>query len=99
MIVTVVLVVSALQIPPRQKWALMAVPSLGIFVILAAIGRIVSLVRLDNHDYTYSIGDFDIWSVMEVTVGLICACALTIRLLLLKMFPKFLSSVRRVIIR
>jgi hypothetical protein len=92
MIVMIIPVVLSLQIPPRQKWALMGVLSLGIFVILAAIGRIVSLVKLGRKDYTFSIGDFDIWSVVEVTVGLICACAPTVRPLLAKIFPKFMLS-------
>jgi len=91
-IVMVIPVVLTLQIPPRQRWALMGVLSIGIFIILASIGRIVSIVKLGSNDYTYSIGDFDTWSVVEVTVGLICACAPTIRPLLLRLFPKLMSS-------
>ncbi|CZR54086.1 uncharacterized protein PAC_03969 [Phialocephala subalpina] len=93
MILMVIPVVSTLQIPKRQKWALMGVLSLGIFVIFASIARIVSILRVSSDpDITWIIAEFDIWSVLECAIGIICACAPTIRPLLHKIFPKFMAS-------
>lgn len=46
----------------------MAVMSLGIFVMLASTGRIVSLLEL---------GEFDAWTVLVVTIVLICSVVIT----------------------
>ncbi|KAF8846915.1 hypothetical protein BDZ45DRAFT_755460 [Acephala macrosclerotiorum] len=93
MILMVVPVVSALQIPKRRKWALMGVLSLGIFVIFASIARIVSILRVSNDlDITWIIAEFDIWPVLECAIGIIRACAPTIRPLFHKIFPKFMAS-------
>jgi hypothetical protein len=94
MILMVIPVVSTLNIPRKQKWALMGVLSLGIFVIMASIARITALLGIGNDviDITWVIAIFDIWSVLETCIGIICACAPTIRPLLHKVFPNFLAS-------
>ncbi|KAH7410899.1 hypothetical protein BKA64DRAFT_662079 [Cadophora sp. MPI-SDFR-AT-0126] len=94
MVVMIFPVVWRLQIALRQKYSLVAILSLGLFVAVASIARILSIMKANDSDpdITWIIADFDIWTVVECSVGLICACAPMIRPLLLKMFPKFMAS-------
>ncbi|KUJ11062.1 uncharacterized protein LY89DRAFT_739276 [Mollisia scopiformis] len=62
MILMVVPVVSTLEIPRKQKLALMGLLSLGILVIIASIARISTLLSVgDSIDITWITGEFDIW--------------------------------------
>jgi hypothetical protein len=93
LILMVIPVVLTLRIPFWQKCVLMGVLSLGVFFILFSILRITSILRTDGRsDVTWILAGFDIWSILEVAIGLICACAPTIRPLLQKIFPNFLTS-------
>jgi hypothetical protein len=94
LIIMVIPVVVTLQIPRRQKIALIGVLSLGVLVIIASAARISSLLNDDtNTDFTWVTADFDIWTVLEVSIGIICACAPAIRPLIQKAFPKLLATV------
>ncbi|KAL5329761.1 hypothetical protein ACEPPN_003279 [Leptodophora sp. 'Broadleaf-Isolate-01'] len=94
MVVMILPVIWSLQIAPRQKYSLMTILSLGLFVAVASVARILSILKArdDDPDITWILANFNIWTVIEVCVGLICACAPTIRPLLLKIFPKLLPS-------
>lgn len=134
MVAMIIPVVWGLQIAPRQKYSLVAILSLGLFVAVASVARILSIMKANDSDpdITWIIADFDIvsltylfkrscslchprlsmrssvtstrrysryanfihphWTVIECSVGLICACAPTIRPLLLRLFPKFMAS-------
>ncbi|KAJ5042111.1 uncharacterized protein L3040_004669 [Drepanopeziza brunnea f. sp. 'multigermtubi'] len=93
-IVMVLPVIWKLQLPRGQRYSLMAVLSLGILVTVASIARASAIGRVSNtnHDLTWFVAEFDIWTIVEVCVGLICACAPTLRPLLLKIFPVFMAS-------
>lgn len=72
----------------------MCVLSLGVLVILASAARLSSILNQDkSSDITWVIADFDIWTVLEVSLGIICASAPAIRPLLQKVFPRMMRSV------
>lgn len=94
LIIMVIPVVTSLKIPKGQKTALMCVLSLGVLVILASAARLSSILNQDkSSDITWVIADFDIWTVLEVSLGIICASAPAIRPLLQKVFPRMMRSV------
>ncbi|KIN03215.1 hypothetical protein OIDMADRAFT_95408, partial [Oidiodendron maius Zn] len=69
-----------LKLPRTQKAALLAIASLSILVIIAAIIRFVRVTAIaSSKDYTWDSYDVTTWSAVEVDVGLICAAAPTIR--------------------
>lgn len=94
LVIMVIPVVTSLKIPKRQKAALMGMLSLGGFVILASAARLSSILKQDkSSDITWVIADFDIWTVLEVSLGIVCACAPAIRPLLQKVFPRLMRIV------
>ncbi|CAL3966372.1 unnamed protein product [Diplocarpon coronariae] len=94
MIVMIIPVVRSLRIPSRQKWTLMGIMSLGVFVIAASITRMVSISRYHQNtpDPSWVIVEFYIWTAVESSVGIVCACAPTLRPVLSKMFPTFVAG-------
>jgi hypothetical protein len=93
LIIMIIPVLSTLQIARRPKYALMGVLSLGLFVMVASIARLTMLNRyVGTQDITWYLVEFDIWTVWECSVGIICACAPTLRPLLRQMFPGFMDS-------
>jgi hypothetical protein len=78
-----------LQIPDRQRWALMAVFALGGVVVIVSILRIPALYHLmDSKDITWENPMACIWSTIEINVAIICSCLPTLRCL----FPKMLAA-------
>lgn len=49
---------------------------LGCFVSVVSVLRLVHLMRVDlnSNDYTWKMKEVLLWSVVEVNVGLVCAC-------------------------
>ncbi|KAK4508404.1 hypothetical protein PRZ48_002142 [Zasmidium cellare] len=73
----------------RQKWALNAVFSLGLLVVVAGIVRTVYLERLGSHwDITWLGFDVFVWSQLEVQLAIICASAPALRVF----FRRYLSD-------
>ncbi|KAL1640002.1 hypothetical protein SLS58_007428 [Diplodia intermedia] len=65
-----------LQIPRRQKVALLGVVSLGWLVLAASVVRIVRIRAIpDGSDFTWASYDVTIWSAVEVDAGLVCVAA------------------------
>jgi hypothetical protein len=92
LIIMVLPVLLSLQLPRRQKYALIAVMGLGVFVITASIARVIVTLYYGDADLTWNLAILDVWTVWECSVSIICACAPTVRPLLLKIFPRFLGS-------
>lgn len=98
LILMVMPVTISLKIPVRQKIALLAVFSLGVFVIAASIAKLlvvtllVQEIKEGTADYTWDIYSYDIWTVLEVAVGIIVANAPTMRPILARLFPRFMSN-------
>ncbi|KAI5462640.1 hypothetical protein BGZ63DRAFT_403848 [Mariannaea sp. PMI_226] len=69
----------------------------GTFVTVMSILRLRSLVLLTTRSQnpTWDYFEVSIWSVMEICVGIICACMPTMRLVLVRIFPRALGGSHR----
>lgn len=63
----------------QDKLALNGVFALGIFVCFASIYRIVVLFWINPADQTYTVYQATLWTHIEPSIGLICACLPIIR--------------------
>ncbi|EFQ34637.1 integral membrane protein [Colletotrichum graminicola] len=98
LIVMVIPTVRRLDIPHRQKIALGAVMSLGIFVIVASMIRLQLSLHLQYRPNSSAVRNtlgFFVMTVLECNVALICASAPTLRPLLAKLFPLWMNSAQR----
>ncbi|KAM3413839.1 hypothetical protein BST61_g10518 [Cercospora zeina] len=78
-----------LQLPRRQKWALVGVFAIGGIVVIVSILRLPSLYHLmRSKDLTYENAMAAIWSSIEMNTGIICSCLPTLRCL----FPTWLRG-------
>ncbi|KAH8758528.1 hypothetical protein F5882DRAFT_480263 [Hyaloscypha sp. PMI_1271] len=94
----VIIDVAILTLPIRKVWPLkMSVQKkvvvsfmflLGGFICVIGIIRLFFLATLKMADVTYSLVDTYVWSSVETSVGVICACLPTLRPLFTKLFPK-----------
>ncbi|KAG9235563.1 hypothetical protein BJ875DRAFT_458794 [Amylocarpus encephaloides] len=83
-----------LQLPIGQKISLTLIFILGLFDCAAAITRLVtSMLVLGNRDVTWDYVPGFIWSIIEPSVGIMCACLPTIRVILLLIIPESWRSV------
>ncbi|CEJ60339.1 hypothetical protein PMG11_08916 [Penicillium brasilianum] len=83
----------AIDIPKRQKIALMIMFALGGFVCITSIIRLVSLKTIsDSMDPTYDNVGAASWSAIECNTGIICACLPTLKPLLSRIIPGLLST-------
>jgi hypothetical protein len=63
--------------------------SLGAFVTIVSILRLQSLVNFGSHaNVTWDFYDVSLWSTIELGVGVIIACLPTVRIFVIKLFPK-----------
>jgi len=85
--------IKALQIRKGQKIALLGIVSLGWLVVVASIVRLVRLSTiLHAPDKAWASYDINIWTSVEINVGIICASAPTIKPVLAKIMPWFLTD-------
>ncbi|KAK4171373.1 hypothetical protein QBC36DRAFT_295424 [Triangularia setosa] len=87
-------VLSALKLPRRQKYALVGVFALGFFVCIVSIVRLVYLidvVKKQGYDATYNSAQMIYWTSVEVSAAICCACLMTLKPLIQRLFPKLLS--------
>lgn len=65
-----------LNAPIGQRLAFVGLFALGFFVCIVSILRLMSTIAIDlkNQDATYQLRYFLLWSVVEINVGLVCAC-------------------------
>lgn len=52
----------------------------------------LAALRISSHNPTWDFVLVGIWSNLEINVGVICACLPTMRLILIRLFPKQLGS-------
>ncbi|KAL4733519.1 hypothetical protein BDV11DRAFT_199852 [Aspergillus similis] len=86
-------VLKNLQLPRRQRLALMAVFALGAFVLVTSILRLKSLLVIsDSEDPTYDNVGAATWSAIECNVAIICACLPATRAFISKLIPRLFST-------
>ncbi|KAJ5773208.1 hypothetical protein N7457_008104 [Penicillium paradoxum] len=86
-------VLRSLQLPRKQKLALMAVFALGGFVLITSILRLQALLVISNsNDPTYDNVGAAAWSAVECNVAIICACLPGTRAFLSKFLPQIFST-------
>ncbi|THV77446.1 hypothetical protein D6C92_01214 [Aureobasidium pullulans] len=86
-------VLNKLHLPRKQKYALMAVFGLGLFVCLTSILRLKSLYDISvSDDITWDNTPAAYWSSLEVNFAVIAACLPTLRKTISRFFPRFFSS-------
>lgn len=81
--------------PRRQKIGLIAVLSLSLLIIVAAIVRAVRVVQEIESTVgaiPYESYDITIWTSVEINTALFCAAAPSLKPLIQKMIPGVLSS-------
>ncbi|KAI8627300.1 hypothetical protein F5Y19DRAFT_486886 [Xylariaceae sp. FL1651] len=84
--------VYALQIPRVQKAALIFVFTLGAFVVITSCLRTTTLdLQATTPDPLYDVAS-TMWTIIEMSVAIICACLPQIRPLVVKVFPKLMPS-------
>jgi len=85
--------IAALQIRKGPKMVLLVIVSLGWLVVAASVLRIVRISAiLTAEDKAWVSYDINIWSGVEVDVGIICASAPATKPLLAKLVPQFVRS-------
>ncbi|CAL5871356.1 uncharacterized protein PFLUO_LOCUS5606 [Penicillium psychrofluorescens] len=83
----------AIDLPRKQKIALMVMFALGSFVCVTSIVRLTALKKIaDSSDPTYDNVGAASWSAIECNTGIICACLPTLKPLLARLFPHMMSS-------
>ncbi|KAI1828276.1 hypothetical protein F4861DRAFT_174432 [Xylaria intraflava] len=79
--------VYALQIPRVQKIALVLVFALGVFVVITSCLRATTLdLQASSHDPLYDVAS-TMWTIIEMSLAIICACLPQIRHLVVKLLP------------
>ncbi|CAG8895691.1 unnamed protein product [Penicillium egyptiacum] len=83
----------AVDLPRKQRIALMIMFALGGFVCITSIVRLVSLKQIaESSDPTYDNVGAASWSAIECNTGIICACLPTLKPLVARIFPGMVST-------
>lgn len=86
---------SKLNMGIKKKVMVMAMFSVGIFVIFVSTIRLYSLIHFANtENITWNYVDAGYWSLIEVDVSIICGCMPAHRALIAKAWPKIRSTFR-----
>ncbi|KAM3549332.1 hypothetical protein MY1884_008784 [Beauveria asiatica] len=103
-------VLTGMRLPPRQKTILILTFAIGIFVTIVDVIRIYYLQqaigsntghrgndsRFGAHaDFAYNASLSLMWSVVEVNVGIACACIPTLKPLVVRLLPAMLYDPNR----
>ncbi|OOF93174.1 hypothetical protein ASPCADRAFT_398789 [Aspergillus carbonarius ITEM 5010] len=76
-----------IQMPLQQKIALSLIFALGLFDCGAAVARLfLSMLVLNKTDITWCYAPGFMWSVIEVSTGIVCTCLPTMRVILEAVF-------------
>lgn len=76
-----------LQLPSRTKMAVAGIFGIGFVVVIVSIVRLVVLLQIDLDDFTYSAVNADIFSALEPTLMISCACLPIMRPLFRRILP------------
>ncbi|GAB1214133.1 hypothetical protein ATERTT37_003293 [Aspergillus terreus] len=72
-----------IQLPQAQKIALSLIFAIGLFDCAAAIARLIlSMLVLGEYDTTWLYAKGYMWSIIEVSTGIVCTCLPTMRIFL-----------------
>ncbi|KAJ5383628.1 hypothetical protein N7517_001539 [Penicillium concentricum] len=72
-----------IQLPKPQKIALSLIFALGLFDCAAAMARLLlSMLVLGEYDSTWHYAKGYMWSIIELSTGIVCTCLPTMRVLL-----------------
>ncbi|KAJ4320912.1 hypothetical protein N0V84_005616 [Fusarium piperis] len=87
----------SLQLHWKQKVGVAFMFSVGVFVTVVSMIRFQSLVNFGkSKNKTWELYKVSVWSTIEITVGIMCACLPTLRAVLVKAFPILsISSTQR----
>lgn len=81
-----------LDVPRKQKVGLNIIFALGLLVAGAGIGRTYYLIKLGKtYDTSWTGYDLLVWTIIELQLGIICACAPSLR----AFFRRYLSDALR----
>ncbi|KAL8347491.1 hypothetical protein RB598_001023 [Gaeumannomyces tritici] len=86
-----------LRMPWRQKLAILALFALGFFVCTMAIVRLVLLIDTNltpGSDLTWNTASNTYWTSIEVNMAIACACAVTLKPLIVRRFPRLFGMDR-----
>jgi hypothetical protein len=79
----------ALDVPRKQRIGLNIIFTLGLLVAGAGIGRTYYLIKLGKtYDTSWTGYDLLVWTIIELQLGIICACAPSLR----AFFRRYLSD-------
>ncbi|KAH8711866.1 hypothetical protein GQ44DRAFT_690083 [Phaeosphaeriaceae sp. PMI808] len=82
-----------LQMSLRKKLMVMAMFSVGIFVIVVSTIRLETLIHFaSTQNVTWDYVEAGYWSLIEIDVSIICGCMPALRFLILKTWPKVRST-------
>lgn len=86
-----------LNVPRKQHILLIGIFSIGFFVCLISIIRLVTLIRIESDpnqmlDMTYSTTPISLWNAVEINLGIVVACLMTMRPLAARVMPRWFAS-------
>jgi len=88
-----------MNIPRRQKIALIGVVSIGWLAVICVIIRVAMTVNRIDHsssfDPTWTLPIFNIWSAIELHVSIFCASCIGINPLITKFAPRLLAATNK----
>jgi fucose permease len=100
-------VLTAMQLPRKQKMILIATFGLGVYVIATDVIRIYYLQQSsgisntqtspllgDEVDFSWHASISFMWSVVEVNLGIVCACVPTLKPLISRILPALIDNSR-----
>jgi len=74
-----------MNLQSRQKLSLTGLFLLGTFACAASVFRVITFNQVQFSDVTYTMVNVSIWSTIEISIGIICACLVTYRPLFKRM--------------
>ncbi|KAH8651299.1 hypothetical protein BX600DRAFT_473351 [Xylariales sp. PMI_506] len=79
----------------RKKIGVACMFFVGTFVTVVSIIRLTSLVEFrSSANLTWDYWSVALWSSVEITIGMICACMPSLRVMLMRVMPGILGSTR-----
>ncbi|RSL70853.1 hypothetical protein CEP53_001732 [Fusarium sp. AF-6] len=82
--------IHGLNLSLKQKLSVGSILAAGSFVVICSIARLpYVLVLSKTQDATYTQAILGIWSIVEINLGIICACAMRLKRLVTTCLPQF----------
>ncbi|KAL2192649.1 hypothetical protein P885DRAFT_47254 [Corynascus similis CBS 632.67] len=86
-------VVWTIRLPRRQKIALSGIFGFGFVVCFISILRLLQLLRAQtDSDFTYVAAELSYMTAVETNGAIVCACVMTLKPLLARLFPRVWGS-------